>query len=156
MGVGYAELFVVLLLIVILGLLIFYLSRRILRKRMHGASDKRINLLSRLIAFLLAPVVVIGLLAVFIYVSIQSMPEESEEEIISNHYAMMEAELSRELKIGMSKKDVVSMFGESDTTQAVVIYDLSSPGAKEKYILELEFDESGLAGFKRHKADSVR
>jgi hypothetical protein len=153
MVVDYSTLFVVLLVIIILSLVIYFLSRRILRRIMKNATDRKVNLLSQLIAFLLVPVLVIGTLAYLISIFI---PIPGKSEVIANHYTAIETELSGILKIGMSKKEVVAQLGDSDTTQAVVIYDLSSPGAKEKYILELQFDENGLIGFERLKADSVK
>jgi hypothetical protein len=149
MGVDYATILIVLLFIIILGILLFYLFRKILKKIMRGTSDRRINIFSRLLAFILAPAFVIGILALLMFIYVQSIPVPSDEEVATNHYKMMEDEFPRELKIGMSKKDVIRSFGENDTTQSTMIYDLSLPDANEKYILELNFGSQGLEGFKR-------
>ena len=64
---------------------------------------------------------------------------------------MMEEDIRNDLKVGMSKTEVVGLFGETDTTQSILIYDLSLPDAKEKYMLEITFDEEGLKDFKRQQ-----
>lgn len=64
---------------------------------------------------------------------------------------MMEEDIREDVKIGMSKTEVVGLFGEVDTTQSVLVYDLSLPEAKEKYLLEITFDTKGLKDFKRHR-----
>lgn len=64
---------------------------------------------------------------------------------------MMEEDIREDLKVGMSKTEVVGLFGEADTTQSVLVYDLSLPDAKEKYMLEITFDTKGLKEFKRQR-----
>ena len=149
MGVGFAALVVISLLIFGFGLLISWLTKKLLRKVLKDASERKIKLLSRFSAFILSPTIVIGTLALFVYVSIQTAPRESEEEMVRNHYEMMEEEIGEDLRIGMSKTEVVGLFGETDTTQSTLTYDMSLPEAKEKYILEITFDKDGLKDFKR-------
>jgi hypothetical protein len=151
MGVGIPELVLISLILFGFGLLISWLTKKLLRKILKDASDLKIKLLSRFSAFILSPIIVIGSLALFIYVSIQTDPGESDEEIIRNHYEMMDEDIGEELKIGMSKTEVVDLFGEADTTQSTLIYDMSLPEAKEKYILEITFDTDGLKDFKRQR-----
>ena len=64
---------------------------------------------------------------------------------------MMDEDIGEDLKIGMSKTEVVELFGQADTTQSILIYDMSLPEAKEKYILEITFDNDGLKDFKRQR-----
>lgn len=118
---------------------------------MKDSSDEKVKLLSRVSAFILSPIVVIGSLSLFIYISIQTAPRESDEEMETNHYEMMEKDIREDLKVGMSKTEVVGLFGEADTTQSILIYDLSLPDAKEKYVLEITFDSKGLNDFKRQR-----
>lgn len=40
-----------------------------------------------------------------------------------NHYEMMEEDIREHLKVGMSKTEVVGLFGEADTTQSILIYE---------------------------------
>ena len=68
-----------------------------------------------------------------------------------NHYEMMEEDIRKDLKVGMSKTEVVGLFGEADTTQSIIFYDLSLSDAKEKYMLEITFDTKGLKDFKRQR-----
>jgi hypothetical protein len=96
-------------------------------------------------------VIVIGSLALFIYTSIQISPKESDEDTERNHYEMMEEDLREDLKVGVSKTDVVKRLGEADTTQSILIYDLSLPNAKEAYILKITFDANGLKDLKRQR-----
>src|SRR5688572_33219659 len=136
MGVGLPDLLVIFLLLFGFGLLIFWLTKKLLRKVLKDASDRKIRFLSGLSAFILSPIIVVGSLALFIYVTIQNAPRESEEYIVSNHYEMMEEEIKEDLRIGMSKREVVGLFGQADTTQSIIVYDMSLPKAKEKYILK--------------------
>jgi hypothetical protein len=64
---------------------------------------------------------------------------------------MIEQDVREDLKIGMPKTEVVEIFGDVDTTQSVLIYDLSLPEAEEKYMLEITFDDAGLKDFKRQR-----
>ena len=151
MGVGLPELVVISLLLIGFGLLIFWLTKKLLRKVLKDPSDTKIKLLSRLSAFVLSPTIVIGSLALFIYLSIQDTPRESDEDSVRNHYEMMEEDIGRDLKIGMSKTEVVGLFGDADTTKSILVYDLSLQEAKEKYMLEITFDKDGLKVFKRQR-----
>lgn len=152
MGVDLPTIGLIVLLLLIFGRLIFWLTKKLLRKTMKDSSEEKIKTLSRVSAFILSPTIVIGALALLIYISsIQATPRESDEEMERNHYEMMEEDLREDLKIGMSKTDVVGLFGEADTTQSVLIYDLSLPDGKEKYILEITFDSKGLTDFKRRR-----
>jgi hypothetical protein len=151
MGVGFSEFWVILLLLLAIGAFIYWLTRKLLRKALKDASDRKIKLLSGLIAFLLSPVIVIGSLALIIYLSVENTSIESEEDIARNHYEAMEYEIKEDLKIGMSKSEVVALFGPTDTTQSALIYDFSLPEAEEKYVLELNFDKGKLNDFKRQQ-----
>ncbi|MEJ1242554.1 hypothetical protein WBG78_30705 [Chryseolinea sp. T2] len=151
MGVDLPTLGLTVLLLLIFGRLIFWLTRKLLRKVMKDPSDRQIKLLSRISAFILSPITVIGSFALFIYISIQTAPIESDEEMERSHYEMMEEDIVSDLKVGMSKTEVIGLFGEADTTQSVLIYDLSLPDAKEKYMLEITFDTKGLKEFRRQR-----
>ena len=151
MGVDLPTIGLLILLLLVFGRLIFWLTKKLLRKVLKDSSDEKIKLLSRVSAFILSPVIVIGSLALFIYISIQNAPKESDEEMTRNHYKMMEEDIREDLKVGMSKTEVVGLFGEADTTQSVLVYDLSLPDAKEKYMLEITFDTKGLKEFKRQR-----
>lgn len=151
MGVDLPTIGLLVLLLLIFGRLIFWLTKKLLRKVLKDSSEEKIKLLSRVSAFILSPVIVIGSLALFIYISIQTAPKESDEKMTRHHYEMMEEDIREDLKVGMSKTEVVGLFGEADTTQSVLTYDLSLQDAKEKYILEITFDTQGLKDFKRQR-----
>jgi hypothetical protein len=151
MGVDLPTIGLLVLLLLVFGRLIFWLTKKLLRKVLTDSSDEKIKLLSRVSAFILSPTIVIGSLALFIYISIQTAPKESDEEMERNHYEMMEEDIRKDLKVGMSKTEVVGLFGEADTTQSILIYDLSLQDAKEKYRLEITFDTKGLKDFKRQR-----
>lgn len=151
MGVDLPTIGLIVLLLLVFGRLIFWLTKKLLRKVLKDSSDEKVKLISRVSAFILSPIIVIGSLALFIYISIQTAPRESDEEMERNHYKMMEADIRGDLKVGMSKTDVIGLFGEADTAQSILIYDLSLPDAKEKYMLEITFDTKGLKDFKRQR-----
>ena len=151
MGVDLPTIGLLVLLLLVFGRLIFWLTKKLLRKVLKDSSDEKVKLLSRVSAFILSPTIVIGSLALFIYVSIQTAPKESDEEMERNHYEMMEEDIRKDLKVGMSKREVVGLFGEADTTQSILTYDLSLQDAKEKYRLEITFDTKGLKDFKRQR-----
>ena len=142
---------VISLLLFVFGLLIFRLSRTLLRRIIKDTSNRNINLLSGVCAFILSPIIVMGIFALIIYISTESASKESEEELVRNHYQMMDEDIAEDLKIGMSKTEVVDLFGENDTTKTIMTYDLSIPKASEKYILEITFDNGGLIGFRRQR-----
>lgn len=148
-GVDVTTVVLIVILLLSIGRVVFWLIKKLLRKVSQRSSDKNIILLSTVSAFILSPIIVLGSFALSIYTSIQKAPRESDEEIERNHYEMIEDDIRKELRVGMSKADVVKLFGEADTAQAVLIYDLSLPDAKEKYVLEITFDTKGLKGFKR-------
>jgi hypothetical protein len=151
MGVDLPTIGLLVLLLLVFGRLIFWLTKKLLRKVLNGSSDEKVKLLSSVCAFILSPTIVIGSLALFIYISIQTAPKESDEEMERNHYEMMEVDIRKDLKVGMSKTEVVGLFGEADTTQSILVYDLSLSNAKEKYMLEIMFDSKGLKDFKRQR-----
>ena len=109
MGVDLPTIVLISLLLFVFGLLIFWLTKILLRNVLKDASDRTIKLLSRFSAFISSPIIVIGSLALFIYVSIQTAPRESDEEIVKNHYEMMEEDIREDLRIGMSKTEVVGL-----------------------------------------------
>src|SRR5688572_4572412 len=141
----------IVLLLLIFGRLIFWLSKKLFQKVLKDSSEGTIKLLSRVSTFILSPIMVIGSLALLIYISTPSVPRESEEEMKRIHYEMMYEDIKDDLKIGMSKTEVVELFGEVDTTRSVLVYDLSLPKAKERYFLEITFDTKGLKDFKRQR-----
>jgi hypothetical protein len=141
----------IVLLLLIFGRLIFWLSKKLFQKVLKDSSEGTIKLLSRVSTFILSPIMVIGSLALLIYISTPSVPRESEEEMERSHYEMMDEDIKDDLKIGMSKTEVVELFGEVDTTRSVLVYDLSLPKAKERYFLEITFDTKGLKDFKRQR-----
>lgn len=153
MGVGLDLTTVVLMSVVLfaVGCLVFWLTGKILRKLLSGASIRNMKMLSLASAVILSPAIVLGIFILFIYVAIQTAPKMSDEEMVKNHYEMMEEDIRDDLKTGMSKIEVVELFGETDTTQSTLIYDMSLPKAKEKYILEIKFDEGGLRDFRRQR-----
>jgi len=151
MGVDLPTIGLIVLLLLGFGRLIFWLTKKLLRKVLNDASEGKVKLLSRVSAFILSPIIVFGSFALFIYISIQTAPRESDEEMERNHYEMMEEDIREDLKVGMSKTEVIGLFGEADTTQSILIYDLSLPEAKEKYMLEVTFDAKGLKDFKRQR-----
>jgi hypothetical protein len=152
MGAGLPELAVILLLCILFGWLIYRISRRLLRRALMGASGKKINVLSLVSAAVLSPATVIASLALLVFLSAESydMPE-SDEGSERRLYRMMEKDLSKKLAPGMSKAEVAAICGESDTTNSVVVYDLSLPGADKKYLLEVTYDKHGLKEFKRQR-----
>ena len=143
MGVDIPSLLLLLILLITLGQLIFRLVRKLFRKTLKGASEKRIRVFSRVCAVVLPPVLLFGALALLDHASGASSIETSEE-IVSSHYSLMEEDLAEELKVGMYRSEIVKMFGENDTTQSVMVYDLSVPNAEEKYILEISFEQGPL------------
>jgi hypothetical protein len=151
MGVDLPTIALLVLLLLVFGRLIFWLTKKLLRKVLKDSSDEKVKLLSRVNAFILSPTIVIGSLALLIYISMQTAPKESDEEMERNHYEMMEEDIRKDLKVGMSKTEVVGLFGEADTTQSILIYDLSLSDAKEKYLLEITFDTKGLKDYKRQR-----
>jgi hypothetical protein len=149
MGVDLQTIILLFVLLLLFGLVAFKILRKILRRTMKSASELRINFLSRIFALILSSIIVLGAFAIIIYVLIGTIPRESPEEVIKGHYQMMEEDFAEELTIGMSKSEVVQAFGQHDTTQAVMTYDLTLPGAREKYILEIKFDSKGLVSYRR-------
>ena len=149
MGVGVQELVLFLLFVLGFGLFIFWLTKKLLRLLWKDASEQKIKLISRLSAIILSPVLLVGTLALFIYSSIPTTPKEPEGQHERDYYQMMEEDLRTDLKAGMTKSEVVRLLGKVDTTQSVLVYDLSLQDAKEKYILEITFNTKGLKDFKR-------
>ena len=147
-GVDLPTIVFISLLLFSFGLLISWLTKKLLRKILKDASDRKIKLLSRFSAFILSPIIGISSLALLIHLT---SPRESDEEFVKNHYEMMEDDIQADLKIGMSKTEVVKLFGDADTAKAILVYDISLPEAKEKYILEMIFDKDGLKEFKRQR-----
>jgi hypothetical protein len=150
-GVAVQELVLFLLFVLGFGLLIFWLTKKVLRLLWKDGSEQKIKLISRLSAIILSPVLLIGSLALFIYSSIPTTPKESEGQHERDYYQMMEENLRADLKVGLTKSEVVGLLGEADTTQSVLTYDLSLEDAKEKYVLEITFDTKGLKDFKRKR-----
>jgi len=58
---------IILIVMILFGLLIFRVSKRIFRKTLKGASDRTINIISRVCAFLLSPLIIVGILALVVY-----------------------------------------------------------------------------------------
>ena len=151
MGVDLPAIGLFVLLLLVFGQIIFWVTKKVLRKVLKASSEKKVKRLSRVSAFVFSPVIVIGSLTLFTYIVRQTAPRESDEEMVRNHYKMMEEDIRKDLKVGMTKTEIVGLFGDVDTTQFVLVYDLSLPGAKEKYILEVKFDLEGLKDFKRRR-----
>src|SRR6187431_1286725 len=95
MGVDLPTIGLIVLFLLVFGRLIFWLTKKLLRKVLKDSSDEKVKLLSRVSAFILSPTIVIGSLALFIYISIQTAPRESDEEMEKNHYEMMEEDIRK-------------------------------------------------------------
>lgn len=147
-GIDLTGLVILLIVLLIFAELIYWLIRKALSHFMKDWSDRTIKILSRVSAVILSPVLIVGLSTLVMY---WLVPRQSEEEQISEHYQLMEEEIAETLKIGMSKREVVASFGEVDTTESVLLYDLSVPEAKERYILEIKFNSRGLSNFRRRQ-----
>jgi predicted PurR-regulated permease PerM len=148
-GIGVVELIIVLVIFALVGVGIFYLIRPLVRRLLKNQSQGAINTVTRLIAIILTPVLfVLVIYLVFLYYS-DSEPYRRSEEDIAQHYKMMEEDLNKNLKIGMSKSEALAEFAIEDTTQSEYELDLSVPDAKEEYFLKLKFDKGKLSSFDR-------
>lgn len=78
-GLDISSISIILILLLIFGLLIFYSTRAILKTTLHGASDRKINVLSRVCAFLLAPLLLAAAFILFLYIMFQKLPEKPVE-----------------------------------------------------------------------------
>jgi len=150
-GLDFPTIILISFILFLFGVLISRFSKRILRKAIRETSDRTINTLSSICAIFLAPVLLIGILTIIVFVSTPEIPRQSEEVMISEHYKMMEEDFAGELRIGMSKIEVMEKFGQIDTAGSVLLLDLSVPDAKEKYFLEITFEEEGLTSFRRQQ-----
>lgn len=151
MGTSWLGIGLIALVMVAVGRLIFLLVKKILRKTMKDASDTKVRLLATLSAWILSPLLVIGSLGLLVYVAIKSASNDTVEETEKSDYELMEADLKRDLTPGMTRTQVTKILGDTDTTQSVLVFDLSQPGTKEKYVLEVTFDSTGLTTFRRHR-----
>lgn len=145
-GTDVQTLALLLVLLIVIGAVIYWFMKKLFRRLMKAASEQKIRFVSKLASVILSPAIVFGSLAISMYASI---PNQSEEERVADHYELMEGELQKDLKVGLSKTEVVRMFWEVDTTGSIMIYDLSLSDAKEKYILEIKFGSAGLESFRR-------
>lgn len=93
----------ILFFLALFGFLAFYISRMIFRKVLKDASTERINTLSRVSAFVLSPILLIGVGALVVYVMFMMVPKLSPEEESAQYYEMVEEDLRKDLQIGMSK-----------------------------------------------------
>lgn len=66
MGISTGMLAIVLVLLIVAGLFIFNRSRKILRTRLVNASPTSINLISLILAFLLAPIALASIVFIFV------------------------------------------------------------------------------------------
>lgn len=96
MGVDLPTIGLIVLLLLIFGRLIFWLTKKLLRKVLKDSSDEKVKLLSWVSAFILSLIIVIGSLALFIYISVHTASRESDEEKERNHYEMMEGDIRAE------------------------------------------------------------
>ena len=97
MGVDLPTILLLVLLLLVFGRLIFWLTTKLLRRALKDTSDEKVKILSRVSAFILSPVIVIGSLVLFIFISIQTAPQESDEEMTKNHYEMMEEDIREDV-----------------------------------------------------------
>jgi hypothetical protein len=143
MGVGFAEIFVVLFLITGLALGIFFLSKYLLTKIFKHFSKRRIVLLSILAVWIVIPLLFIGLM----WVLVRYDPVTLNPEV---YYESLDETYLHALRKGMTKRDVVELIGENDTTSNVMIYDLSLPGANGKYELTVEFENNQVVNYSKN------
>ena len=141
----------ILILLVLSWFLVFYVSRAILRKTVKEASAEKIKRLSRVSAFILSPVLLIGACSLLVYIMIEMTPQLSPEEEAIQYYEMMDQSIQEDLKVGMSKMDVLEVLGDTDTTQSAMIYDMSLPEAKDKYVVEINFENGRLSNFRKRQ-----
>lgn len=141
----------ILILLVLSWFLVFYVSRAILRKTVKEASAEKIKRLSRVSAFILSPVLLIGACSLLVYIMIEMTPKLSPEEEAIQYYEMMDQSIQEDLKVGMSKMDVLELLGDTDTTQSAMIYDMSLPEAKDKYVVEINFENGRLSNFRKRQ-----
>jgi hypothetical protein len=125
---------------------IFYLVRPLVRRLLKNQSRGVVNVVSRLAAFVLTPLLfVLVIYFVFIYPT-DSKPYNPN---YADDYKMIEEDLKKNLKVGMNKSAALEEFAIEDTTQSEYEVDLSYPDAKEEYILKLKFERGKLTSFDR-------
>jgi heme A synthase len=151
-GVDLPTILVLFTLLVLFAWVMFRLFRRLLRATFRTASRQKVSFWSAICAVVFSPALVAGGLVLLVNASmdVDGSPETSQGSE-RHQYRLMERDISKKLAPGMSKKEVVAIFGDSDTTQSVVVYDLSLPGAEKKYLLEITFDKHGLKEFQRQR-----
>lgn len=149
-GADVPSLILVFLFMLLVGWLIFRLARRLLTRTIKDATEKKVKLLATIISFVLSPLIVIGLIVLVLFVTID-MTEVNDEDIETEHYQAIEKDLSQDLKPGMTKVEVFRVFGWGDTTKSVMTYDLSPEEASGKYVIEIKFENGKLTGYERKK-----
>lgn len=134
----------------VFSLPVFLLSRMLLKRVLRGRTSGKINVLSIVLAVTVTPILLFLFALLVIYINSGMEPSQSED-VVQSHYEMMEEDLAKDIRIGMSKRQIVELLGENDTTKISMEYDLSMPWVNEKYIMELHFDNGRLTRYKRKK-----
>jgi hypothetical protein len=148
-GIDLPGLVVVIVILALVGTGIFYLVRPLVRRLLKNQSRGVVNVVSRLAAFVLTPLLfVLVIYFVFIYPT-DSKPYRPEYADAATYYKTIEEDLKKNLKVGMNKSAALGEFAIEDTTQSEYEVDLSYPDAKEQYILKLKFDKGKLTSFDR-------
>jgi hypothetical protein len=147
-GIDLPTAIIISFLIFLIGSLSFKISRFAWRKLLKDQSKIFVHRLAVISAFVLTPCLCVGLFLLIVSI-VEQTTQISDEEVAEIHYRILEEDLPEDLVIGMSKSDVINRFGETDTTKSVWTYDLSLPRAKEKYILEVQFENGKLIRYGR-------
>jgi hypothetical protein len=145
-GIDLPGLLVAIVILALVGTGIFYLIRPLVGRLLKNQSRGVVDVVSRLAAFVLTPLLFVLLFYdAFIYPT-DSKPNYSN---YADDYKLIEEDLKKSLKVGMNKSAVLEEFAIEDTTQSEYEVDLSYHDAKEEYILKLKFDKGKLTSFDR-------
>lgn len=145
MGFDVAGMFLMLFLFTGFGLGIFFISKYFLGKVFSRFSEKRIFLLSILSVWVIVPLIYMVVIWTVFQFNSQGSSVSSDE-----YYEYLDEGYLDKLKEGMTKREVIDLIGENDTTKNTIVYDLSLSSSEGKYKLTIEFEGGKVVDFSRN------
>ena len=160
MGIDLASVFVILFLLTGFALAIFFLSTYVLQKIFRDLSKKRIFLFSVLSVWILIPVAFLILFWILVELTPNDQTIVPDPAFQYDHSDLSEEEYYesldvayRELKKGMTKREVLELLGDNDTTTNTMVYDFSLPRGKNKYVLVVEFENNEVVSYTKGQSE---
>jgi hypothetical protein len=132
----------------------FFLCRYFLKKWIKPRNKSRLLIGSLLATLLLTPLIMGSIAAIQLYSEYKEALAENNAQLTSitseaDAEKLMDQIIELEVLKGKTKREIVGLFGITDTTNDKLVYRFSKVQKNKPYILEIQFENDTVVNYKK-------